>query len=370
MAEISEQVKARLSEKIEELARRHAELETMLADPGLARDPARYPKVAREHGTLGKFAEMHRELERARNERKEALEVLREPDLDPELEALARQEAREAEAAEQRVLEQALDLLVSDAQEAHRDVIVEIRAGTGGEEAALFAAELLGMYTRYAQRRGWQVEMLDRSVTDMGGFKHVVFAVSGPGAWQTLRHESGGHRVQRVPVTESQGRIHTSLATVAVLPEAQEVDVELKPEDLEIGFMRSQGPGGQNVNKVNTCVRIVHKPTGITVKCQEESSQHKNRQLALKILRAKLYEQQQRQRKEQRDELRRSQVGSGDRSERVRTYNFPQDRITDHRIGLDVFGIENVLMGDCERIFNALADWDRQRRINALAERS
>jgi len=330
MAELSAQVKAKLAEKLAQLARRHAELEARLADPELAGDPSRYAEVAKEHGALARFAELHRELQGAARRRAEALELAEERDADPELLALARDELEEARRIEERLFERAAELFTSDDGDVERSVVVEIRGGTGGEEAALFAADLFRMYTRYAQKKGWQVQVLDRSVTDRGGFRHIAFSVSGQGVWRKLRYESGGHRVQRVPVTESQGRIHTSLATVAV-------------------------------------VRITHKPTGISVKCQEESSQHKNRQLALKLLRARLYEQQQSRRKAELDELRRSQVGSGDRNERIRTYNFPQDRITDHRIGLDIFGVESVLMGECDRLFDALADWDRERRLSALA---
>jgi peptide chain release factor 1 len=366
MTEISESIKEKVLARILASAKRRAELEEMLSDPDLVQDQARYAEVVKEYGALGKLTEMQAQLQQARARGREAEELLQESGDDPEMRVLAEQELAAARESESRLVEQSLNELVSEPRRQERNVIVEIRGGTGGEEAALFAADLFRMYSRYAQRQGWEVEVLDRNMTDMGGFKHIAFSVSGPGAWQELRQESGGHRVQRVPVTESQGRIHTSLATVAVLPEAKEVDVELKPEDLDVSFMRSQGPGGQNVNKVASCVRMVHKPTGIAVKCQEQPSQHKNRKLALKLLRAKLFEQQESERKARRDELRRSQVGDGDRSQRIRTYNFPQDRITDHRIGLNVFGIDQVLMGECDPIFDALADWQRQQRIQAL----
>jgi len=368
--EISEQVKQKLLARLRVHAGRHAELARMIADPELMKDSARYQEVAKEHGALAKLAEAYRELQRVCQEHEEAHEILSNASGDAEMRALAQEEITRAEQTERQLLQEALDQLLSDTAEPDRNVIVEIRSGTGGEEAALFAADLFRMYARYAQKRGWQTEILDKSVTDMGGFRQIAFSISGPGVWQKMRYESGGHRVQRVPVTESQGRIHTSLATVAVLSEPEELDVQIKPEDLEIEFMRSQGPGGQNVNKVNSCVRIVHKPTGISVKCQEQPSQHKNRKLALKLLRAKLYEQQARHYKQKRNQLRRSQVGSGDRSERIRTYNFPQDRITDHRTGLDVFGIQNVLMGDCDPLLDMLADWDRQQRIEELLRES
>ena len=368
MLEIMPETADKLVARLAALARRHAELERSLADPQLAQDTGSYAKVAREHGELRLLAEKHGQIESARNRRAEAEGLLAEGDHDQDLLQLAREEVEEARAAEQRLLAEALELMLSDPQQAGRNVIVEVRSGTGGEEAALFAADLFGMYTRYAQRKGWKVELLDSSVTDRGGFREVIFSVSGPGTWQKLRFESGGHRVQRVPVTESQGRIHTSLATVAVLPEAQEVEVKINPEELDVTFMRSQGPGGQNVNKVSSCVRIVHKPTGIAVKCQEQKSQHKNRQLAMKILRARLYELRQQEDKQQRDELRRSQTGSGDRNERIRTYNFPQDRVTDHRIGLSVFGIQDFLMGNDDQMLDSLAEWDRQQRVSALSQ--
>ncbi len=357
MEEIPQETARKLVEKLERRAARHAELERMMADHELISDTARYAQVRKEYGPLTRFAQLERDLSAARARRQEAEELLGEGGQDAEMQELAQEEMAVGAAEEQRVL-----------SEAERNVIMEIRGGTGGEEAALFAGDLMRMYQRFCQAKGWKMELLDSSPTDKGGFRDVTVSISGKGAWPKLRCESGGHRVQRVPVTESQGRIHTSLATVAVLPEAEDVDVELKPEDLEVSFMRSQGPGGQNVNKVSSCVRLVHKPTGVIVKCQQEKSQHKNRKLAEKILRARLYELQQQESKQKRDALRRSQVGSGDRNERVRTYNFPQDRITDHRIGLDVFGIEAVLMGECDKIFDALARWDRQARIQEFLE--
>ncbi|MFP4026968.1 MAG: peptide chain release factor 1 [Candidatus Brocadiia bacterium] len=370
MDALKENIKERVSEMLEEKVQRHRELEQKLADPDLASNSGRYAHVAREHGELTKFRDMYRQLQEARQRKKEAEELLEESDEDPELTELAEDEIKAADKSENEILHEVLGELCSDSEEAHRSAIMEIRSGTGGQEAALFAADLFGMYKHYAQQKGWKVRCLDKSITDMGGFKHIVLSISGNGVWQHLRFESGGHRVQRVPKTESQGRIHTSLATVAVLPEVREVEVELKPEDLDISFMRSTGPGGQNVNKVDSCVRIVHEPTGIAVKCQEEKSQHKNRKQALKLLRAKIYEKQQEEQKEKRDELRRTQVGSGDRNQRVRTYNFPQDRVTDHRIGLDTFGIETVLMGKLDPIVEALKEWDKQARIRALAEDS
>jgi peptide chain release factor 1 len=368
MVELTERIKNKLTERLEEVVREHGELEKKLADPELASKGSAYAEVARQHGQLAKYIQLHQELEQARDQRREARELLEEIDDEPEMAEMARDEISEADETESEVFEELIDLLCSDPEKDRRNIVIEIRSGTGGEEAALFAADLFRMYSHYAQQNGWKVKVMDKSVTDRGGFKYIIASVSGNGTWEKLRYESGGHRVQRIPETESQGRIHTSLATVAVLPEAKEVDVKINPEDLDVSFMRSQGPGGQSVNKLNSCVRMVHKPTGITVKCQEEKSQHKNRKLALKLLRTKLYEKQQEEQKERRDELRRSQVGSGDRSQRIRTYNFPQYRITDHRIGLDVFGIEKVLSGDLDELVEALAAWDHAERVRQLAD--
>ena len=366
MAHIAPKIAEELAARLAQLAQRHAELEGMMSDADLIADTARYTKVTREYGSLRRLVQLHRELVAARTALGEAKELLDESAQDDEMRQLAQDELTTAAADEERILSEALDEFCSDPEDAERNVVMEIRSGAGGEEAALFAASLLGMYQHYCQKMGWKMELMDSSETDMGGYKEVTVSISGKGVWRKLRYESGGHRVQRVPVTESQGRIHTSLSTVAVLPEAEEVEVELNADDLEVSFMRSGGPGGQNVNKVSSCVRLVHKPTGITVRCEQEKSQHKNRKMAEKVLRARLLEIRERESKDKRDVLRRTQVGSGDRSERIRTYNWPQDRITDHRIGLDVFGIESVLMGNCDQIFDALAEWDRQARIRAL----
>jgi len=365
---LQEDTRKKLLAALNQMAARHREVERLLADPEVLADGARLTRLAQEHGRLARFAEKHQGILRAQERQAEAEQSLREEEDDRELRQLAREEIEEAVADQERLLEEVIELLVSDDAEQSRNVIVEIRAGTGGEEAALFAADLFGMYCRYAEKKGWKTELMDSSPTELGGLREVVFSISGPGVWQKLRHESGGHRVQRVPQTESQGRIHTSLATVAVLPEIEEVEIDIDPNDLEISFMRSSGPGGQHVNKTSSCVRIVHKPTGITVLCQDEKSQQVNRKKAMKILRARLYERCREEKHEERDALRRSLVGSGDRNERIRTYNFPQDRITDHRIGVDIFGIESFLMGDCDRLFDQLAEYDRERRIRALTE--
>jgi peptide chain release factor 1 len=365
---LNDETRARLTERLEAVAARRADLERRLADPGVAADGAQVARLAQELGAITPLAELYDRFSAARRRAADADETLAEAADDPELRQLASDEREEAERDEQAALEEALEAFVGAQDARERNVIVEIRAGTGGEEASLFASELLRMYTRYAERHGWKTELMDQSDRDLGGVREVVFSIAGRGVWNRLRFESGGHRVQRVPETESQGRIHTSLATVAVLPEPEDVDVKIDPDDIEMSFKRSSGPGGQKVNKTSSCVRLVHKPTGLTVRCQDEKSQQANRKKAMKILRAKLYELEERQAHAERDALRRAQVGSGDRTDRIRTYNFPQDRITDHRAGVDVFGIEGFMLGDCDRLFDALVDFDKQRRIREFVE--
>ena len=366
MLPINDDIREKLALKLDELKDQHRSVEQQLADPDVVSDNARLTALAQEHARLSRFAEMHARLLDLRRHRAESAEALSTAGGDAELEQLAREEAEETAQAEDALFQELVDALISDDEGGNRNVIMEIRAGTGGEEAALFAGDLTRMYTRYAERQGWQVEVMDASTSDLGGTREAILSVSGPGVWQKLRYESGGHRVQRVPETESQGRIHTSLATVAVLPEAREVEVEIRPEDVEMSFLRSSGPGGQAVNKTSSCVRLVHKPTGITVRCQDERSQQANRKKAMKILRAKLYDMLESKRQEQRGALRRSQVGSGDRNERIRTYNFPQDRITDHRAGIDIFGIQGFMLGDCDRLFDGLAAYDKEQRLKKL----
>jgi len=365
---VSEETKHRLVGKLEALAAQCAELQRLLSDPEVAADRARLSAMGREHGRLAAFGQKYDQLRKVQQRREEAQQSLSEEASDRELLQLAREEVQEADRAEERILQEVIGLLMADEGEAERNVIMEIRAGTGGEEAALFTAELFRMYSRYAERKGWKVEALDLEPTELGGMREAVLSITGRGAWERLRYESGGHRVQRVPQTESQGRIHTSLATVAVMPEADEVEVQINPDDVEMSFLRSHGPGGQKVNKTSSCVRLVHKPTGIAVRCQDQKSQHANRKKAMKILRARLFEMQQRAVRQQRDAMRRSLVGSGDRNERIRTYNFPQDRITDHRIGLNAFGVESFLAGDCDRLLDGLAQHDRQERLETFLE--
>ncbi|HEY8483489.1 MAG TPA: peptide chain release factor 1 [Longimicrobiales bacterium] len=340
-------------ERVQEILRRHELLTERLADPDVLADPEKLRETAREHAELTPVAEAARRYARVRSRLAEAREVV-EAGGDRDLVELAEAEIEELTAEEARLTEELRRLLLPKDPLAGRAAVVEIRAGTGGDEAGLFAADLFRMYTRYADSRGWTVELVNVSEGELGGYKEVIFVVRGPDAYGDLRHESGVHRVQRVPVTESQGRIHTSAATVAVLPEAEEIDVEIKEEDLRIDVFRSSGPGGQSVNTTDSAVRITHLPTGIVVTCQDEKSQHKNKAKALKVLRSRLLDRKLAEQEAERARERKLQVGTGDRSAKIRTYNFPQGRVTDHRIGLTLYRLQEILDGDLDELITAL----------------
>jgi peptide chain release factor 1 len=351
-----------LRRKVAALEERKRAIEDEVGQPGRAGKPG-YGELLRELGAIGKVLDPWERWTKVRRSLAEARELI--AGSDAEMAGLARDELPGLE-REDAVLEaDLLDRLLEDDPDANRPAIVEIRAGTGGEEAALFAADLARLYQRYAAAKGWRVEVLDSSPSEMGGLREFVFKLSGEEVFRSMRWESGGHRVQRVPATETQGRIHTSAATVAVMPEAEAVDIDLRPEDLEFTAMRAGGPGGQNVNKTESAVRVVHIPTGLMVKCQEDKSQLRNREKALQLLRSRLYELERRKREDARRDLRRTQVGSGDRSERIRTYNFPQNRVSDHRINQN-FSLEKVLEGHLEEVFEALLAADREAKLAAL----
>ncbi|MCS7082705.1 MAG: peptide chain release factor 1 [Bacteroidetes bacterium] len=349
-------------ERLQAIRERFETLTQQLYDPATAANPAALARIAREHRELEPIVRALTEYERIRGDLEEYRKLLREGG-DAELVEWAKSEIRvlepELEAHEERLRQ----LLIPKDPADRRNAIVEIRAGTGGEEAALFARDLFRMYTRYAERKGWTWELLDAHPSDLGGFKEVVLLVNGPDAYGHLKYESGVHRVQRVPETESSGRIHTSAATVAVLPEAEEVDVEIRPEELRIDVFRAGGPGGQNVNKVETAVRITHLPTGLVVSCQDERSQHQNREKAMRLLRAKLYEIERQRQEQERAQMRRSMVSTGDRSAKVRTYNFPQSRVTDHRVGLTLYQLSEVLDGALDPLIEALRIADVAEKI-------
>jgi peptide chain release factor 1 len=354
-----------LLRRLSALDEKAREIEAKLADPEVAANGVLYGKLARELGPLQKIVGLYRRYRAVEKERADAA-AMAEAEADPAVRALAAEEVARLAGEEGSLIEQLKDAFLAADPESDRDVIVEIRAGTGGDEASLFASDLFWMYSRFANRHGWKVEVMDASPSEVGGFKEIVFSVTGAGAFRALRYESGGHRVQRVPKTETQGRIHTSMATVGVLPQAEEVDVELNPADLRIETMRAGGPGGQHVNKTESAIRIVHIPTGLEVRCQEGRSQHKNRAEAMRLLRSKLYEMQKEKADRERGELRRNLIGSGDRSERVRTYNFPQNRVTDHRLEMTIHGIDRVMGGEIEPLIEALQRYDREQRLLAL----
>jgi peptide chain release factor 1 len=351
-------------DKLEALRARLRLLDEEVADPRLAKDPARYREAMRERSRLSIVDAAYAEYQAVLSSLEGARAIAKD-ESDPEMRELAREEA-EALAARGASLETRLQDLIAPRDElADKPAIVEIRAGTGGEEAALFAADLYRMYSRFAEKRGWKIEVMETSGTELGGFREIVFSVSGDAVYECLRWESGVHRVQRVPATEASGRIHTSAVTVAVLPEMEETEVELREQDLRIDVMRSSGPGGQSVNTTDSAVRITHLPTGIVVHCQDEKSQIKNKSKAMRILRARLFELEDSKRQAERAAERRSMVGSGDRSERIRTYNFPQNRITDHRIDLTLYKLDLAMEGDIGELVDALVRAAREALMKA-----
>ncbi len=348
--------------RLREIEDRYEALQAELASPEVARDPERLRRLGKDLAELREVVEPYREYLSARRQAEEARALAKE-EADPEMEAYLREEAGAAEARAAELRARLEELLTPRDPYEDKDVLVEIRAGAGGEEAALWAGELLELYRRYAERHRWKTEVIASSPSDLGGFKEVVLEVRGKGAYARLKHESGVHRVQRVPVTESAGRIHTSTATVAVLPEAEEVEVELRPEDLEISVFRSSGPGGQSVNTTDSAVRIVHKPTGIKVECQEERSQLQNREKAMRYLRARLLQRAREEAAAKEAAARRQQVGTGERAEKIRTYNFPENRVTDHRVKLTVHQLQDVLAGDIDVFVDALLAAERAAQL-------
>ncbi len=340
--------------KLREIEKRYEELEDMLSDPAILANYSVYQKHAREHAGIADIVQAYREYRRIESQIEDNKGLLR--DGDEELRELAKEEIPHLREKLEELEERLKRLLLPEDPNDERNVFLEIRAGTGGDEAGLFAEDLFRMYTRYAERSGWKVDMISSSLSGgIGGFKEVILLIEGQGAYSRLKYESGVHRVQRVPVTEAQGRIHTSAVTVAVLPEADEVEVNIDPNELRIDVYRSTGHGGQSVNTTDSAVRITHLPTGLVVTCQDEKSQHKNKAKALKVLRARLFEQAQEEHDAAISETRKQQVGTGDRSQRIRTYNFPQGRMTDHRIGLTLYNLEHILDGEIDPIIDALS---------------
>lgn len=352
--------------KLDSLERKYLELEKELADPEIFSDQEKYRKLAKAHADLDDVVQLYRKYKEARKSIEDNRTLLK--DDDPEIRSLAHEEIASAEKELERLENEIKIALLPPDPLDEKNIILEIRAGTGGEEAALFAAELFRMYSRYAEMKGWKVELLSESSAESGGSKEIISIVSGKRVYSHLKFEAGTHRVQRVPVTETQGRIHTSAATVAVMPEAEEVDVNIRPEDLRVDIYRSSGAGGQHVNKTESAVRITHMPTGIVVTCQDERSQHKNRARAMKVLASRILAAETEKQNSEVSADRRAQVGSGDRSERIRTYNFPQGRCTDHRINLTLYSLDKIMAGELDPLLDALATSAQAAALRESAE--
>src|SRR5262245_31631607 len=351
-------------ESLKKLLERYEELERQMADPAIIAEPPRFTRIVKEHGRLAKIVKPYQTFQKLESEISQAEQMLA-AETDPAMKVYAEEELAGLRRKRDTLKTQLEDMLLESTDENFDSIILEIRAGTGGDEAAIFAGDLYGMYTRFARAQGWAVEDISASPGEHGGFKEIVFSLTGDGVFKSLRFESGGHRVQRVPKTETQGRIHTSAATVAVLAEPDETQIEIRPEDLTIEVMRAGGAGGQHVNKTESAVRIWYKKgtaDEVEVKCQDERSQHKNRERGMRILRGRIYERQQQKLHRERAEQRRSLIGSGDRSDRIRTYNFPQNRVTDHRINLNLYKLDAIVAGNLQELIRSLRDFDKKQR--------
>ncbi len=355
-------------ERLEVFESRYEELNQRLYDPEVVSNQEEYRQIMKEHKSMTPIVGKYREYRAAQTAMEEARQMLDEGGMDKDFRDMVQEELEEAKVSIERTADELKILLLPRDPNDDKNVIMEIRGGAGGEEAALFSAVLYRMYSMYSEERGWKCEMMNANETELGGFKEVSFMITGDGAYSRLKYESGVHRVQRVPETETQGRIHTSTVTVAVLPEAEDVEVEINPADLQIDTYRAGGAGGQHVNKTESAIRITHIPTGTIVECQDERSQHKNKERAMKILRSRIYEAQLEAQEAAISSERRSQVGTGDRSERIRTYNYPQGRMTDHRIGLTIYRLDDILNGSIDEIIDALITADRAAKLESAQE--
>jgi len=354
-----------LQAKLDEIVEKYQELNKKISDPDIMNDSNKYQKLLKKHAKIKKIVDKYRIYKQVISGIEEAEELLDEED-DEEVKELAEMELAELEPRKEPLKEELSVMLLPENPDDEKNVICEIRAGAGGDEAGLFAADLYRMYKRYAESHNWKTEVMSANASGVGGFKEIIFSIEGNDTFKYLKYESGVHRVQRVPSTESSGRIHTSTSTVAVLPEAEEVDIEIDPGELRIDFYRSSGPGGQSVNTTDSAVRITHKPTGLTVSCQDEQSQHKNKAKAMRVLRARLKEKFEEEKQAERDEARKSQVGTGDRSEKIRTYNFPQSRVSDHRINFTVHKLEEILDGKLDIVIEPLMEEDKIKKLEKV----
>ena len=352
-------------DRLESISRHYEEIQRIMTEPDIVNDTEKYLKLMKESSDLETLVKTYHKYCDAVQSEKDALEML-SGEKDPELLDMAKEELAQAKADQPELIKELQILLLPKDENDDKNIIMEIRGGAGGDEAALFAYELYRMYLNYSERRGYRTELVSANETGIGGMKEVVFIVTGKGAYSRLKYEAGVHRVQRVPVTESGGRIHTSTATVSVMPEAEDVDVEINPADVRMEVFRSSGAGGQHINKTSSAVRLIHEPTGIVAECQEERSQVQNREKAMRLLRARLYEIEYNKKQSEAAQAKRSQVGTGDRSEKIRTYNFPQGRVTDHRIGLTLYSIDKVLNGDLDELLDPIISADQAAKLQEL----